>query len=136
MTYNILILGHSKYPEGTKSFLEFVGGFEEGIETFHISNENPIEKVRTELEAYFAKGEPTIVTCDLPGGSPHVTIVDLLAKKSGNNVLVYAGLSPALMLDITFKARIIGAADHNEMVAYCKEKFENLNRFSMQNIFN
>ncbi|APJ38123.1 hypothetical protein [Mycoplasmopsis pullorum] len=135
MKYRVLIIGHAEFPQGVRSFLEFVGGFEEGIQHFFINDEHPTNELREKLEAYFADDTPTLVFADLPGGSPHITIVDYLSTAQKKNVLVYAGLSVALMLDLTFKALIFGANDHAEMVEYCKEKFENLNRFSMQNIF-
>ncbi|TNK92946.1 PTS sugar transporter subunit IIA, partial [Mycoplasmopsis pullorum] len=34
MKYRVLIIGHAEFPQGVRSFLEFVGGFEEGIQHF------------------------------------------------------------------------------------------------------
>ena len=110
--FRVLIIGHSIYPEGAKSFTSFFGVPKEGIDTLNINNEKTIETLAIDFKEYIATHENVIVIADLTGGSPHKTAMEILSQsKHAENKYIISGISMGATMEIALKATITGIDD-------------------------
>ncbi len=111
MNYKILIIGHSTYPEGARSFLDFFGIPETEVDILNIDNEKTVEELQTNVKNYFDKNQNVIIVADLTGGSPHKAAMEVLHQSGGENHFVISGVPMGALLEIAMKAITIGIQD-------------------------
>lgn len=130
MKSKIIIIGHAGFPNGIKSSLEFICGFEQGVESYHIDDDNHESTLKEKLSSELQdQSKLIIIFADLPGGSPHQMAVQMINEKKLANAIVIAGAGFSFIMDLAMKALLIGVNSANEMQEYIESKMKNLKQY-------
>lgn len=123
MEAKILIIGHGKWPQGSAEGVEFITGVSEGIETYFIDEEHYIEELKAKVQAEFDAKIPLIIFCDIPGGSPHRTAVEMQIEQKRSDIAIFAGMGQSFIIDVAIKTALIKFSDINDFVTTLQQKF-------------
>lgn len=109
----IIITGHGSFAAGVISVLELLIGHPEDCEVVNFEPEEPIENLTENMKGAIERlsgTEGILVFCDLTGGSPFNTAIQL--KMSRNiNMEVIGGANVPMIIEIVMKRMAKGSLE-------------------------
>ena len=113
----ILIAGHGNFPSGVFSAVALVAGSTENVFACDFVEGMSSAELKANMTEAInkAEGEGVLILCDLAGGTPNRTAVDLNNELTDKNIRVVAGANLPAVLDAAFSAA--DCDDVNELAA-------------------
>ena len=104
MNYEIVIVGHGRYPDGVLSALQLLIGTTEGIKAFNLDEQTTHEKFEKQLTELLSEHERVLVFADMTGGAPHQIVSRLVLEGNRPHQYVISSAPLNLMLDLYAKS--------------------------------
>ena len=113
----ILIAGHGNFPSGVFSAVALVAGSTENVFACDFVEGMSSAELKANMTEAInkAEGEGVLILCDLAGGTPNRTAVELKAEMTDKKIRVVAGANLPAVLDAAFSAA--DADDLDELAA-------------------
>ena len=102
----ILIAGHGNFPTGVFSAIALVAGSTDNVFACDFENGMSSEELKANMTEAInkAEGEGVLILCDLAGGTPNRTAVELKAEMTDKKIRVISGANLPAIMDAAFSA--------------------------------
>lgn len=95
----IIVIGHGNFASGMQSALEFIAGCQEEVYFIDFNLDLDQEKLLSKLNGLIADENPSLILCDLLGGTPFKTAATLMIQTNDRILNVIGGVNLAMLLD-------------------------------------
>ena len=102
----ILIAGHGNFPSGVFSAVALVAGSTENVFACDFVEGMSSAELKANMTEAInkAEGEGVLILCDLAGGTPNRTAVELKAEMADKKIRVVAGVNLPAVMEAAFSA--------------------------------
>ena len=117
----ILIAGHGNFPSGVFSAVALVAGSTENVFACDFVEGMSSAELKANMTEAInkAEGDGVLILCDLAGGTPNRTAVELKAEMTDKKIRVVAGANLPAVMDAAFSA-----ADSDDVDELAAQAFE------------
>ncbi|MDD4691543.1 MAG: PTS sugar transporter subunit IIA [Eubacterium aggregans] len=97
----IILATHGRMADGILVSMEMIAGAQQGVATVCFNDGEGTEALKARLEAAVdgLNTDQILILCDLAGGSPYNVSSQISTERSGQNIVVIAGLNLPMLLE-------------------------------------
>lgn len=108
----LIIIGHGNFASGMASSLQLIAGEKEGICFINFTENDTIHTLEEKIQNVFKQleeKEQILVLCDLIGGSPFKSAVEL-AQQSEKPIEVIGGMNLPMLIELSIAKEFVQTA--------------------------